>query len=128
VSGDDFVIALAARLFARIDTGVMVSRRDLADAELKMRPNDCHRNALLVCEKYQQYTPVRGWHAADYIELGCYQFFSHSVVADKAGNLIDFTPNPAPWSYPFIPHDPADGDFADIVEGKGMVSITHRLS
>jgi hypothetical protein len=27
-----------------------------------------------------------------------------------------------------LKHDPADGDFAEIVEGQGIVNVTHRLS
>jgi hypothetical protein len=119
---------LAARLYERRGEAIPVSRALIENGNWQPTPNDCHRNVTVLCSLNPAYAVVRGWLAADYLALGFYKFFAHSVVEDAAGNLVDVTPNQLPWNYPFLKHDPADGDFADIVDNQQIVSITHWVA
>jgi hypothetical protein len=119
--------ALAARLYERRNEAVNIQHVRIEGGDRRPDPNECHRNVTLWCNRNPGYTAVRGWLVADYVAIGFYKFFAHSIIESKTGDLIDITPNPAPWSYPFLKHDLADGDFAEIVEGHQIVWVTHRV-
>jgi hypothetical protein len=123
----DFMTKLAARLFERRGEAIPVSRALIESGDWRPKPNDCHRNATMLCSLTPVYTAVRGWFAADYLDLGFYKFFAHSVVEDAGGNLFDITPNQLPWNYPFLKHDPTDGDFLEMIESQQITSVIHRL-
>jgi hypothetical protein len=118
--------ALAARLYERRNEAVNIKHVRIDD-DWQPDPNECHRNVTLWCNRNPDYAAVRGWLVADYVDLGFYKFFAHSIIESKTGDLIDITPNPAPWSYPSLKHDPVDGDFAEIVEGHQIVWVIHRV-
>jgi hypothetical protein len=119
--------ALAARLYERRNEAVSIRRVRMRGGDWQPDPNQCHRNVTLWCGWYPIYTAVRGWLVADYVDIGRYRFFAHSIVENETGDLMDITPNPASWSYPFLKHDPADGDFADIIEEQKTICVTHYL-
>ncbi len=127
---DTDTLSLAARLYERRNEAVSIKRVRIEGGDWQPDPNQCHRNVTLWCGWHPNQTAVRGWLVADYLEVppGFYRFFAHSVVETETGDLIDLTPNPAPWKYPFLKHNPADGDFAEIVEGQGIISVTHQVS
>jgi hypothetical protein len=119
--------ALAARLYKRRHEAIAVPFGTIEGGEWQPYRNECHRNVTLWCRYNPQYDAVRGWIVADYSDVGLYKFFAHSVLHDQDGKLIDITPNPSPYRYPFLRHDPADGDFGAIVEGQGIVSLFHQV-
>jgi hypothetical protein len=125
--GDLTIRTLAARLYERRNEAVGIKRVRVDGDDWQPDPNQCHHNVTLWCSHHPKDIAVRGWVVADYSDIGFYKFFAHSVVETEAGDLIDITPNPAPWRYPFLKHNPADGDFAEIVEGQQIVSLTHRV-
>jgi hypothetical protein len=119
-------LMLAARLYERRKGAVSVKRVSIEGSGWQPDPNQCHRNVTLWCSSHPKHIPVRGWLVADYSDIGFYRFFAHSVVETETGGLVDITPNLATWNYPFLRHDAADGDFAEIVEDHEVISITHR--
>ena len=121
---------LAARLYERRNEAVKVQRGYIEGCDWQPAPKECHRNVMLWCRHNPDYTAVQGWLVADYsIERVAvvFQFFAYSVVETKAGNLIDITPNPHNSSYPFLRHDPIDGDFTEIVNGREVVSVAYQV-
>jgi hypothetical protein len=119
---------LAASLFDRRNEAVRVQRGDSEGCDW-LAPKQCHRNAAEWCRQNPDCTAVSGWLVADYsIEriAVIFQFFAHSIVVTKAGDLIDLTPNPLDSSYPFLRHDPADGDFNEIVNEQQIASVTYQ--
>ena len=118
---------LALRLYNRRTEAVVVKRVHIGGGAWQPDPNQCHRNVTQWCEWHPEQKAVRGWLVADYLEIppSFYRFFAHSVIETVAGDLIDLTPNLAPWQYPFLRHDQADGDFADIVEGGKVISVSY---
>jgi hypothetical protein len=123
------LVSLAARLYERRSEAVSIKRVRIDGGDWQPEPNQCHKNVILWCSRHPNQRAVRGWLVADYLDIypGYYKFFAHSVVETETGVLIDLTPNVAPWEYPFLIHNPADGDFAEIVEGRGIINLTHRL-
>src|ERR1700758_5129392 len=100
---DELAIStLAARLYERRNEAVIIKRDRIEDGDWQPDPNECHRNVTLLCNRNPGYTAVRGWLVADYVPLGFYKFYAHSIIETKIGDLIEITPNPAPYIYPFL--------------------------
>ena len=118
---------LAKSLYLRRGTGTVPERCEIRIGDWRPRPNHCHFNVSELLERSSEYRPVRGWCAASYEALGYMRFFSHSIVEDRNGKLMDITPNPTPWVYPFIRHLEVDGDFAEIVETLGVIHLDYLL-
>jgi len=118
---------LAARLYKRRGEGVLVKRKTINIGGWQPVRGQCHYNVKTIVERDRRYKAVRGWVYADYSELGRATFFSHSIIETPEGELIDITPNPSPWHYPFIRHDGTEDDFADIVEGQSIVRLDHAI-
>jgi hypothetical protein len=116
---------LAARLYARRKEAVSIERVSIEGGDWQPDPNECHANVSMWRRLQPNYIAVRGWLVADYSEIGLVKFFAHSVVQTEAGELLDITPNPLPWHYPFLTHHPADGDFGEIVEGGQIEAISY---
>jgi hypothetical protein len=89
--------SLAARFYERRNEAVSIKRVRVEGGDWQPEPNQCHKNVTLWCSWHPAQTALRGWLVADYSEIGFYRFFAHSVVETETGNLIDLTPNPAPW-------------------------------
>jgi len=115
---------MAASLYKRRQMAVRIRRACVRSGDWQPEPKKCHRNVEVWCSRHPNYMAVQGWLVADYEELGIYQFFAHSVVEDETGNLIDITPNPMPYSYPFLRHDEADGRF---IEFEDITSVIYRM-
>jgi len=120
---------LALRLYNRRSEAVNVKHVRIDGGDWLPEPNQCHRNVTQWCDWHPNQKAVRGWWVADYLEIppGFYRFLAHSVVETETGDLIDLTPNPAPWRYPFLRHDQTDGDFAEIVDGGGIISVSYQM-
>ena len=115
---------VAARLYARRCEAV-IPMRARVQGRWQPQHKECHTNAEIWCHLNPNYRQVRGWLVADYEDIGLYKFFSHSVVEDATGSLVDITPNPLPYSYPFLRHDPADGDYSQF---EHLTFLTHEIS
>lgn len=118
--------ALAERLYARRGEAVHVQYVSVRIDDWQPEPNNCHENATRWCIRNPSYAVVRGWRVGT-PKPGIYMFFAHSVVQAETGDLIDLTPPPSPFTPPFLKHEPADGDFDEIVGGLAITVITHMV-
>jgi hypothetical protein len=126
---DPIIATLAKALFDRRHEGVSVEAVTLEGGDWQPAVNQYHQNVAQWLRFHPEHNAVRGWWCSDNLValLKCYEFFAHSVVETETGELIDFTPNPLPWRYPFIRHSDSDGEFTELVEVRGITKVAYQL-
>ena len=113
----------AARLYERRSEGVWLKRAVVSIGDWQPLPNQCHHNVTEWCAHDDRYKPVRGWLYFE-ISLNYVKFVSHSAVQAPDGHLYDITPTPVPRSYPFIPAEESEEEYADMNES-GITELSH---
>ncbi len=124
---DDVPLKLyATRLYERINESVILKCADVSVGDWTPIENDCHGNATNFCEHQKDYKPARGWLYFDYGGLtDRVQFLAHSAIQAPDGTLYDITPSSASQQYPFIMAEESEEDYARLVEGEGINSISY---
>lgn len=121
-------VALAARLFERIDTAVHV--RQLGDQfdNWTPEPGRCHDNVARWIKLNPHHRPVRGWLHAPYLTLpDIARFVSHSIIETEAGKLMDITLPSTEWAHPFLQHEGPDEEFMELVRNNGTPWLDHII-
>lgn len=93
----------------------------------KPESRNCHTNALTLAARDPRYKAVHGWLCADYIAVGQFTFYAHSVVEDPTGELFDITPNPLWWSYPFLRDEQSDDHYSRMITDNNLIQLVHFL-
>ena len=116
----------AARLHARVNEASVLNWADLSIGDWRPIENDCHGNVTTLCERDQSYVPIRGWLYFDFGGMSDrVKFLAHSAVRGPDGVLYDITPSCASRQYPFICAEESEDDYAQLVEGDGIVNLWH---
>ena len=122
---DAQIVALAADLFERRSSGVIVPGCKVSIGNWRPAEHECHDNAEIWAAHSPGDRRVRGFLLFDYLyQLPTVQFAAHSVIRQPNGALIDITPTNASQRYPFIEHT---GSLELFAEAEKRRNIYHPL-
>jgi len=76
--------------------------------------NQCHDNVRKWVSAMPQHKHVFGYLICDYLPIGHWVVRPHSLVEFEDGTLVDITPRPIPWQYPFVRHLGSEEEFAEM--------------
>jgi hypothetical protein len=108
------LIEYAKGVVARRSEGVIASYRAVSLPGWTPQTNQCHDNVQKWVSATPQHKHVVGYLVCDYPDLGLWIVRSHSLVEFEDGTLVDITPRPIPWRYPFVRHIGSRGKFAEM--------------
>ena len=104
----------ARGLVARRSEGVLAVNRAVSLPGWTPQMKQCHDDV----QKWVSATPghkhVRGYLICDYLDLGFWVVRSRSLVEFEDGTLVDITPRPIPWQYPFVRHLGSEEEFVQM--------------
>ena len=115
----DFV-EYAKSLVARRSEGVLAVHRAVSLPEWAPQMNQCHDNVQKWVSATPEHRRVFGYLICDYLDLGFRVVRPHSLVEIEDGTLVDITPRPIPWQYPFVRHVGSEDEFAEMAQAIEM--------
>jgi hypothetical protein len=128
---DARMVDYVSKLSLRWSEAVIVPRVDVACADWKPSPKQCHDNVTKWVELNPKHRAVRGWLILDLRtaillgQLPRVELLAHAIVEDEDKKLLDITPVQAPYgtpnTYPFLFHAGNQDDFVALI-------AEHRLS
>lgn len=116
----------AESLMQRVGEARPVKKIAVKFDDWEPKPNMCHHNAMLFCDRKPDWSPVRGWLYFDLTGLDIAKFVSHSVVQAPDGTYCDITPWGTTTDYPFLAGNLGEEEYADLVETQGFDQLHPR--
>jgi hypothetical protein len=110
------LVEYAKGVLARRSDGILAVNRSVSLPGWTPQTNYCHDNVHRWVSATPEHKHVFGYFICDYLELGLWVVRPHSLVEFEDGTLVDITPRPTPWRYPFVRHLGSEEEFAEMAQ------------
>jgi hypothetical protein len=114
------LVEYAKGVVARRSEGVVAVNRAVSLPGWTPQTNQCHDNVKKWVSATPKHKRVFGYLICDYLDLGFWVVRPHSLVELEDGALVDITPRPIPWQYPFVRHLGSEDEFAEMAQAIGI--------